>query len=195
MDINEAIKDLCKLKFLPNGYRVWSSFMEKYNCQTICEIGVDEGDNFSMMIKHNPKVAVAVDAWKNDGVISRTDSGYPQKKLDQVYSTFKTKMTGKTFVQIYREYSFDAVKHFPDGYFDLIYIDADHTYEACLKDIGDWYTKVKKGRFLIGDDYVDAIAPQTGVRFEVIKAVNQFARTKNLQVYELPNAGWAIIKQ
>lgn len=195
MDINKAIKDLCELEFLPNNCRVWKPFMKKYGCQAICEIGVDEGENFIMMIEHNPKVAVAVDAWKNDGVISRTDSGYSQKKLDQIYAAFKTKMIGKTFVRICREYSFDAVKHFPDEYFDLIYIDADHTYEACLKDIEDWYPKVKKGKFLIGDDYVDAIAPKTGVRFEVIQAVKQFARTKNLQFHKLPNAGWAIIRQ
>ena len=87
--------------------------MEKYNCQIICEIGVDEGGNFNMMIKHNPKVAVAVEACKNDGVISRTDSGFSQEKLDQIYAAFKAKMIGKAFVQIYREYSFDAVKHFP----------------------------------------------------------------------------------
>lgn len=195
VDMYEAIKDLCGLESPSNPPRTWKPFMEKYNCQIICEIGVDEGDNFSMMIEHNPKVAVAIDAWKNDWVISRNDQGYQQKELDQIYATFKARMIGKTFVKICREYSFDAVKHFPDEYFDLIYIDADHAYEACLKDIEDWYPKVKKGRFLIGDDYVDTIAPKTGVKFGVIKAVNQFARINNLQVYILPGYGWAIIKQ
>lgn len=193
MDIPELIIDLRNLE-IRRRRRVWKPFMEKYNCQTICEIGVFEGQNFEQMIEHKPKVAVAVDAWSDDGIISRHDSGYSQSILDQQYQDFVEKMADKPFVQIHREYSFDAAKHFPDEYFDLIYIDADHTYEACLKDIEDWYPKVKKGRIISGDDYRNALAPRTRVKFGVIKAVNTFAQAHNLTVYELPRYGWAIIK-
>lgn len=194
MDINEAIKDLCELEFLSNNCRIWKPFMKKYNCQTICEIGVCEGYNFDMMIEHKPKIAVAVDSYIDDGILSHNDSCDSQEFLDKLYKYFMKKVADKPFVQVYREYSFDAVRHFPDEYFDLIYIDADHSYEGCLKDIEDWYPKVKKAKFLTGDDYWEVTSP-TGMKFEVIKAVNHFAQTMNLPVYELPGYGWAMIKQ
>lgn len=195
MDINEKIKDLCGLEILPSGHRRWKPFMEKYNCQTICEIGVSEGINFYLMIEHKPKIAVAIDPWMDDGIISRNDSGYSQEFLDKIFEKFKKNIKDKLFVKIYRGYSFNAVKNFPDEYFDLVYIDADHTYEPCLKDIEDWYPKVKKGGFLTGDDYWDVTSPATGVKFEVIKAVNQFAKTNNFQIYELPEYAWAIMRK
>lgn len=166
--------------------------MEKYNCQNICEIGVNDGSNFNFMIKHLPKIAVAVDCWINDGIASRNE-GYSDNKLNRIYNSFKAKVANKPYVQIYRKYSFDAVKHFPDEYFDLIYIDADHTYEACLKDIEDWYPKLKRERIMIGDDYCDLISPR-GVKFGVIKAVKQFAKANNLPFYVLPYYDWALIK-
>ena len=196
MDMLEAIKDLCNLKII-RGKRFWKPFMEKYDCQTICEIGVFDGRNFIRMIEHNPKEAVAVDAWIDDGIISHHDSGYSQEALNELNKNFMIRMADKPFVKVYREYSSDAVRHFPDEYFDFIYIDADHTYEGCLSDVENWYPKIKKGKFLTGDDYVRTVNP-VDVVYDVKKAVNDFAIKNNLAVYELPGnewaTGWAIIK-
>lgn len=103
-------------------------------------------------------------------------------------------MADKLFVKIYREYSFDAVKKFEDNYFDFIYIDADHTYSAYLRDIKDWYPKVKKGGVLLGDDYRVAKL-KTGVGFGVIKAVKTFTSKNNLSFFEMPRYGWGMIKE
>ena len=168
--------------------------MKRYDCQSICELGVFEGENFMRMIDHQPRIAVAVDSWVEDGNAGRNDSGYDQQKLDTQYETFTKIVRDRPFVQIYREYTFDAVRHFPDEYFDLIYIDADHTYEGCSRDINDWFPKIKKGKFLIGDDFSNGTAPNTGVRFEVIKAVEEFCKDNKLTFYELHQDGWAIIK-
>ena len=40
-----------------------------------------------------------------------------------------------------------------DNFFDYIYIDAEHTYEAVKKDLRAWYPKLKKNGTLFGDDY------------------------------------------
>lgn len=171
--------------------------MEKYGCQIICEIGVFAGRNFIRMIEHQPQVAIAVDAWRNDGIFSHNDSGYSQEALDKQYQDFVGRMADRPFVKVYREYSIEAAKHFPDEYFDFIYIDADHTYEGCRADIESWYPKVKKGKFLCGDDYVRTQDP-VGIKYEVKRAVNNFAQEKKLKVYELPGnewaTGWVIIK-
>lgn len=191
--VPESIRYLQGLKF-HRERRLWDKFMQRYNCQRIVEIGVHQGENFRRMIEHKPELAVAVDAWLNDGVAARNDVGYSQEKLDQIYEQFKLDMASRPNVQIYKEYTFDAAKHFPDGYFDLIYIDGDHSYVGCSKDLEAWYPKVKHGGFLTGDDYNDYRAPVTGVVFEVVQAVNEFASRENLNVYELPSHGWAIIK-
>lgn len=168
--------------------------MRKYNCNVICEVGVCLGINFELMIKHNPKVAVAIDPWVNDGILSRNDVAFPQEELNKQYADFKKAMKDKPFVQIYREYSFDAVRHFKDNYFDFIYIDADHAYSACLKDIKDWYPKVKKGGVLLGDDYRVAKL-KTGVEFGVIRAVKTFTQRNNSSFFEMPRYGWGVIKE
>lgn len=191
--IPKAVQDLQNLQII-NKKRVWKPFMEKYNCQKICELGIFRGENFDLMIRHCPCEAVAVDIWQKDGVMSRNDMGFSQGELNKQYKNFAFSVVGKPFVKIYKEYTYEAVKHFPDNYFDLIYIDADHTYEGCMRDIKDWYSKVKNGRFLIGDDYRTAVVSRTHVKFGVIEAVNEFAKENNLIAYELPRYGWAIIK-
>lgn len=191
VDRVSVVTDLEKL----NHRNHWRTFMEKYNCQVICELGVRDGRNLALMIEHKPKKAVGIDSWIDDGVTSRNDLAFTQKELDQQYEGTKKKFTDKPFVTIYREYTFTAVNRFPGNHFELIYIDADHTYEGCLRDLTDWYPKVKKGGFLIGDDYLVKKLKKSGVRFGVISAVNEFAKKHSLTVYKLPLFGWALIKR
>ena len=191
MNQNQIVKDLNNVRVKRKHY-IWEPFMRKYNCDAIGEIGVCKGVNFLEMIKHGPKLAVAVDSWIDDGIVSRNDGRYSQETLNQQYEDLKKAVGDKPFVKIYREYSFDAVRHFEDNYFDLVYIDADHTYKGCLRDINDWYPKVKKGGFLLGDDYRPR---EYRIKFGVIEAVNEFAKNNNLEFFELPNYGWGIIKE
>ncbi len=197
MDKPDVITDLENLK-IHKTYRhrrIWKPFMEKYNIQKICELGVFEGKNFELMIEHSPEIAVAVDAWRNDGVVSRNDSGYSQEKLDEMYQKFALKMLDKPFVKIFRDYTFNVAPLFPDNYFDLIYVDADHSYDGCLTDLKDWYPKLKDGGFLAGDDYRNLLAPNTLSKIQVVKAVRKFCQINNLEVYPLPDYAWAIIKK
>ena len=199
MKSDEIIKDLQTVR-KEKSYNDWKLFMLKYYCDIICEVGVCRGENFREMIKHNPKLAVAIDSWIKDGNIYRNDGGYSQEVLDQQYEDFAESVSDKPFVKIYREYSFDAVKHFKDNYFDLVYIDADHSYEGCLKDIKDWYPKVKKGKFLLGDDYRESYyiphnGRRPGIKYGVIEAVNTFVTENNLEFFLLPRYGWGIIKK
>lgn len=57
------------------------------------------------------------------------------------------------FVTFYNESSVDVSKKIEDNSLDIVYIDADHTYEHCLEDIKCWQPKVKKGGILCGHDY------------------------------------------
>lgn len=196
MDTNNIIKDIRAIKMRKRA--IWKPFLEKYKINIICEIGVREGINFKKMIEHNPTLAVAVDLWLDDGIISRNDGANTQKEIDSFYNKFKEEMKDKPFVDIYRGYSFDVVKKFPDEFFDLVYIDADHTYNACLRDIRDWYPKVKNGGLLLGDDYVKGYkAKFTRVRFGVVEAVQTFLEEKHLEddLFIFPRHNWGILKK
>lgn len=53
----------------------------------------------------------------------------------------------------------EATFFFGDRSLDLVYIDADHTYEAVVADINDWKVKVKPGGYIAGHDfYMDEVA-------------------------------------
>lgn len=195
MASNKTIKALSSVRSVPRKTPfIWEAFMQKYDIQIICELGVCRGVNFKQMTKHNPKLAVAVDSWRDDGMASRNDGFYSQKELDLQYEDFEKAMNTKPFVKIYRKYTFEAVEHFKDNYFDLIYVDADHSYEGVLRDLNDWYPKVKHGGFFLGDDYRIYEGRRPGIKFGVIEAVNQFGKEKKLEFFELPTYGWGIIK-
>ena len=49
--------------------------------------------------------------------------------------------------------SLEASSSYEDNFFDYIYIDAEHTYQAVSKDLEFWYPKLKKNGTLFGDDY------------------------------------------
>ena len=201
MDLNEQkLADLKALRFDGKGrYREWKGYMEKYNCQTICEIGVRQGFNFYYMVQHNPKLAVAVDCWIEDGVAGRNDSCYDQKGLDWQYERFKTATADKPFVKICRGYSFDVVKEFSDEFFDFIFIDADHTYEGISRDLVDWWPKMKKGGAFTGHDYIQTRKKMKNgqkITFGVLTAVDEFVAKNNITNFGIlqPNPSWAIIK-
>lgn len=114
------------------------------------EIGVEEGTYSEMLCKAIPELRLlCVDAWKAyKGYKDHTD----QKKLDGFCAT-ATERLAHYDVTIVRKYSMDAVKDVPDGSLDFVYIDANHTFEACTNDIAEWSKKVRTGGIVSGHDY------------------------------------------
>jgi len=187
------IKDLRTIEF-KRQRRIWRPLMKKHGIKNICEVGVSISANFKRFLYGNPKVLVGVDAWKDDGNIAHNDSQFTQEKLDECFEYAKHYMLKFPAVRIYRMYSHEAVENFPDEYFDLIYIDADHSYAGVKQDLEDWWPKVKRGGLFLGDDYSEQHAPLSGMEFEVIKAVDEFVKNNKLTMYKVPQNNWAIIK-
>lgn len=160
--------------------------MKNYNCTHVCELGIYKGDNFMEMIKHEPKLAVAVDSWKDDGPHPRKTDDYSQQEFDEQYKFFRDRIADRKFVQVIRDYTVNAVKLFPDNFFDFVYIDADHSVDGCATDITSWFPKVKPGKFLVGHDY------RRG--YGVVRAVNDFVQLHNLGLIFLRPSTWAVVK-
>lgn len=75
--------------------------------------------------------------------------------------------------------SVEAADKFTDEYFDFIYIDAVHFYADVVADLAAWGNKVKKGGFIAGHDY------DRDPNFDVNRAVNEFAVSKNAEVIKM----------
>jgi hypothetical protein len=73
---------------------------------------------------------------------------------------------------IWRELSPAAAANFPDHFFDLVYLDGDHSYESVKRDLAAWAPKVRPGGTLCGHDFMDGVR-QEGV-FGVKTAVCEF---------------------
>lgn len=73
-----------------------------------------------------------------------------------------------------RRNSIDASELFQNHSADLVFLDADHTYEGSYADLNAWYPKVKHDGVFMGHDYYD-----NGVD-QVQKAVSRFVYEKNL---------------
>lgn len=75
--------------------------------------------------------------------------------------------------------SVDAAPTIPNESLDFVFIDAQHTYEACKEDIETWFPKIRRGGFVTGHDY----------RWDgVTRAVNEFVQAKGYQGYFTPGA-------
>jgi len=56
-------------------------------------------------------------------------------------------------LHILRMTSLEAAAVFQKAYFDLVFLDADHSYESTLADISAWLPLVNPGGWLTGHDY------------------------------------------
>jgi hypothetical protein len=80
-------------------------------------------------------------------------SGQDQANMDAIAESVRQKFLASPNIQIHRGPSLDFVESFPDGHFDWIYIDGDHSYQSALDDLTSWYRKVKAGHLICVDDY------------------------------------------
>lgn len=106
----------------------------------VAEIGVEAGVHAKEFLEGWPEITEChlIDIWTNDQIY--------QMACDNVKP-----FMGK--VMIHRVSSADAIHLFPDEYFDFVYIDGDHSYEAVRFDVAHWWNKIKVGGVLAGHDF------------------------------------------
>jgi len=124
--------------------------------QRIAEIGVWKSATTRKILKSCNKIISqywAIDSWS----IEFRDHYYIKKFTDEqweeLYFYACKLMTWFPKLHVVRLDSSDAAKIFPEGYFDLVFIDAEHDYENMIKYIETWLPLVSKGGFLTGHDY------------------------------------------
>lgn len=156
----------------------------------ICaEVGVWQGHLTAKILKHKPSKLCLIDPWKSQDVIGRCYS-IKQEKMDKIYENVLNEFGKFSNVEIYREFSTNV--SFSKQYFDWVYIDADHSYDAVKKDLEFYYPLMKKGGFLCGDDYgLWSNNPKKGFGSDggggPKPAVDEFVKRHNLKIEIVKN--------
>ncbi len=187
---------LKRLKLTTSRKRL-HSLINDLNLRIIAEVGVHRGQFFKYLLRTQPTLLVGVDLWNASGPASQNDQRDTQLEMDHYHRDLQELSTQNPNTRIIRDLSDKAAAVFPDNFFDLVYIDADHTYDAVQADLKAWWPKVKVSGVLAGHDYENWVTDQY-VRFGVVKAVDEFVATQKLQhrfhVTQDSPRSWLILK-
>lgn len=162
----------------------------------VAEVGVQQG-SFAIHIlrQTQPKHLYLIDCWQyqDPAIFNDPEANVLNDEQEKYYQETKEKFKNNNAVTIIRKFSNEAVQLFEDEFFDWVYIDANHSYEAAKEDIALWWPKIKKGGYIAGHDYI------IREHFGVLQAVNEFLRDNNLYFTLLTNEegkhdSWAIQK-
>ena len=154
----------------------------KYLPEGVCaEVGVALGVYSKIILDNsNPTTLYLIDSWEN------FDLGYPdgnmvtQEEHDRRYTSVVERFKEYTNVKIIRKRSQDGLSSFSDNFFDWIYIDADHSFEGCLKDLELAHLKIKIDGYICGHDFLADGFEVDG--FGVNRAVHQFIEKYNYKM-------------
>ncbi len=165
-----------------NGIEGWMTPLEleflgvmgnKKEVKTILEVGSWKGRSTKALLDTGKKV-MAVDTWL--GSDDPRDLTNQQAKVEDIFETFKKNVGHYENLKIVKKDSLTAAKQFSDKTIDMVFIDANHTYEAVSKDIDAWLPKAK--RLICGHDYADgwpgvkkAVEEKFGDKFRVVGSI------------------------
>jgi hypothetical protein len=156
----------------------------------IAELGVFKGE-FSKIIDKvcEPTELYLIDIWRGERMYSGDADGNHKNfeieyyTSDQAYNiTLENVKKCRSKVSVLRK-STDYLNEFTDNFFDMIYIDADHSYEGVISDLNIAYKKIKNGGFIMGHDYEQNFYKTKNVYHNGVKrAVDEFCEKNNQKI-------------
>jgi len=121
----------------------------------MCEIGVFKGEFFKYLLENcDPSKLEGVDLFNGIAGSGDVDGNNPiQVDMNQVYTELQMEYADNPIVSFHKDYSNKYLEKQENDKYDIIYIDADHSYSAVKRDIEIAFQKVKNNGFIIGHDY------------------------------------------
>lgn len=151
--------------------------VQRYRPRIMAEIGVDKGRSMRFILRRVDFIEQywAVDWWSQEAAEQTpSDAGSgdyysywarrPAHNWDKIYYGVVKYMPWFPALRIVKAPSVAAAglfRYLP-GYFDLVFIDANHMYESVKEDIDVWLPTIRAGGVICGHDYASPIHP--GVR-------------------------------
>jgi hypothetical protein len=156
----------------------------------MAELGVFKGE-FSVKIDEicQPDELILIDSWTGERLYSGNVDGNHRNGVRQYYTGeelyYLTEMNIKECRGIVTmlKANTDVLKAFTDNIFDMIYVDADHSYKGVLNDLINAYHKIKNGGYIMGHDYEHNMhKTNNSYSFGVKQAVDEFCREYNQEI-------------
>jgi Methyltransferase domain len=127
------------------------------------EIGVWHGDFSARILRTvRPAKLHLIDPWAFMGGEAYRDAWYggklaaDQEAMDRIHDAVVVRFAREIaagVVEVHRSTSAEASNRFPAAYFDWVYVDGNHLYEAVRADLELFDPKLKPDGLLAGDDY------------------------------------------
>ena len=124
----------------------------------IVEVGVETGaylDIYYPQLESITEKFYLIDMWQyegNEDFVDKYSGGNYNNELEKGYDRVKRLYGDNPKVQMCKGSSEDWAEKFEDGFFDYLYLDADHSKKSVLADLKSWYPKVKNGGIIAGHD-------------------------------------------
>lgn len=96
------------------------------------------------------------------------------------------------YVSLMKIDSVNGASKFQNEFFDVIIIDADHSYEGVKQDIDAWLPKLKPGGIIAGDDYNTGWSGVIQAVDEKFGSKVQLYNTENMNPIFLPLSLWYV---
>ena len=128
---------------------------------TVAEIGVWRGRFSELLLDElQPYKLYLIDPWQAFTTDTDTERALIDtknaKQMEGIYRSILKRFEPQIEsgqVEVLRDRSEHALTRFPDQALDLIYIDGDHRYDGVCKDLASAAKKIRKGGFIMLDDY------------------------------------------
>ena len=150
----------------------------------VAELGVFVGDFAKeILYRMSPKEFFMVDMWmgtfgsgdkdgKNHTIIESME--YVYRKLRNEYAHYDN-------VHVIKKFTNQFLNSLNDNYLDMVYIDADHSYNGVMSDLEISFKKVHNSGIISGHDYISG--------GEVFAAVNDFCKNYDQAIIATTNDG------
>lgn len=110
-------------------------FIKQNNIKVMAEVGVRDGRTTFHLLDQNPELVIYA--------VDKSIAGFYNNDIKAKY--------GDRLIPI-EALSVDGANSIPNAHLDLVFIDADHSYEWVKKDIAAYKPKLKTGGWLTGHD-------------------------------------------
>lgn len=158
-----------RVRFAPPRHETGKLFSEKRFNRGV-EVGVQRGEFAREILTRWPGHLTLIDAWRHfpDDQYVDPVNGSDLEHLKNMAATVENLALFRGRWDIIRGLSVEQSTRFPDGHFDFVYLDANHSYKAVTEDLKAWVPKVRHGGIFCGHDYLDRDW------FQVRNAVNDY---------------------
>jgi hypothetical protein len=166
-------------------------FLKEMGYTTGAEIGVYKGEFTEKLCSAGLKM-YGIDPW-----ISFHGQGTNQKSQEVQnynYEYAKRVLSPYKDCVLIRKTSMEALVDFQPGSLDFVYIDADHRFSYVADDIYEWYSKVKSGGIISGDDYNLTRPSSTHLICQVRPVVKAFVETFYIEDFYVFDGSWMFFR-